>query len=131
MTPGKATKIEVPTVAANGCTAADTTDGIKTVDPSTHFPTYPANFAPGSTTYPPVFPPANVSVPPPPVNTINHIVPTMHHISSSTPIRPAPPGPNTPQQFQPYPYPTNASYFAPNTLAPPTTTQRTYYPPQP
>lgn len=132
VTPGKATKIEVPTVAANGCTATDTTDGIKPVDPQTHFPTYPTNFAPGSTTYPPVFPPANVSVPPPPVNTMNHIVPAMHHINTSTPIRPAPPGPNTAQPpFQPYPYPTNASYFPPNAPVPPTTTQRTYYPPQP
>ncbi|KAI4500188.1 hypothetical protein M0802_004605 [Mischocyttarus mexicanus] len=132
VTPGKATKIEVPAVAANGCTATDTTDSIKPVDAPTHFPTYPTNFAPGNTTYPPVFPPANVSVPPPPVNAINHIVPTMHHISSTAPIRPAPPGPNAAQPpFQPYPYPTNASYFAPNALVQPATTQRTYYPPQP
>lgn len=131
-TPGKSAKIEVAAVPANGCPAIDTTDAIKSMEVPAHFPTYPTNFAPNNTNYPPAFPPANVSVPPPPVNTMNHIVPTMHHIGSSAAIRPTPPAPTTPQPpFQAYPYPTNASYFPPSNPVPPSTAARTYYPPQP
>ena len=102
------------------------------MDVPTHFPTYPANFAPSNINYPPAFPPANVSVPPPPVNTMNHIVPPMHHMGTSATIRPAAPAPTTtPAPFQPYPYPTNATYFPPNNPVPSAPAPRTYYPPQP
>ena len=130
-TPGKSTKVEVTAVSANGCPTTDATDAMKPIEVPPHFPTYPApGFAPNNTNYPPAFPPANVSVPPPPVNAMNHIVPPMHHIGSSAAIRPAPPTPTTTQPpFQPYPYPTNASYFPPSNPVPPA--PRTYYPPQP
>lgn len=136
VTPGKVTKVEAAAVSSNGCLTTDTTDSIKPMDVPTHFPTYPANYAPSNINininYPPAFPPANVSVPPPPVNTMNHIVPPMHHMGSSGTTRPAPPAPTTtPAPFQPYPYPTNASYFPPNNPVPPAPTPRTYYPPQP
>lgn len=136
VTPGKSSKIETPVVSANGCPPADVTDTIKPMDvPATHFPTYSTNFAASNnTSYPPAFPPANVSVPPPPVNTMNHIVPTMHHIGSSAAIRPTPPSVPTTNQptFQPYSYPTNASYFsANNPIPPPAAPPRNYYPPQP
>ncbi|KAM0735625.1 Cyclin-K [Formica fusca] len=135
VTPGKSSKIETPVISANGCPTTDIVDTIKPIDTSTtHFPTYPTNFAPSNNTnYPPAFPPANVSVPPPPVNTMNHIVPTMHHIGSSAPIRPTPPPAPAANQtgFQPYSYPTNASYFPANNPIPPTAPPRSYYPPQP
>ncbi|EFN71453.1 Cyclin-K [Camponotus floridanus] len=138
VTPGKSSKIETPVVSANGCpttSVSDIVDTIKPIETSTaHFPTYPTNFAASNNTnYPPAFPPTNVSVPPPPVNTMNHIVPTMHHIGSSATIRPTPPpAPATNQTpFQPYSYPTNASYFAANNPIPPTAPPRSYYPPQP
>jgi len=125
--------MEASTVSANGCPSTDVTDTIKPIDTSTaHFPTYAANFASNNTNYPPAFPPTNVSVPPPPVNTMNHIVPTMHHIGSSTAIRPTPPSaPTANQTFQPYSYPTNASYFSANNPIPPAAPPRNYYPPQP
>ncbi|XP_076392628.1 cyclin K [Megachile rotundata] len=132
VTPGKSTKVETAAISANGCPPADATDSMKPMDVPTHFQTYPTNFPPGNINYPPAFPPANVSVPPPPVNTMNHIVPPMHHLGSSSTIRPAPPAPSTTQSpFQPYPYPTNASYFPPNNPVPPAPAPRTYYPPQP
>lgn len=139
MTPGKSSKIETPVVSANGCPATDVPDATKPMDvPATHFSTYSTNFTASNanTNYPPAFPPANVSVPPPPVNTMNHIVPTMHHIGSSAPIRPTPPSapPPTANQtpaFQPYSYPTNASYFSANNPIPPAAPPRNYYPPQP
>ncbi|XP_032683296.1 cyclin-K [Odontomachus brunneus] len=136
VTPGKSSKIETPVVSANGCPPADITDTIKPMDvPATHFPTYPANFAASNNTnYPAAFPPANVSVPPPPVNTMNHIVPTMHHIGSSAAIRPTPSSVPTTNQppFQPYSYPTNTPYFSANNPIPPSAAPpRNYYPPQP
>lgn len=135
VTPGKSTKIETPSISANGCPSADVTDTIKPMEVTTaHFPTYPANYAAtNNTNYPPAFPPANVSVPPPPVNTMNHIVPPMHHIGSSAPIRPAlPPSapPANQTSFQPYSYPPNTSYFPPNNPIPPTAPPRSYYPSQ-
>ncbi|TGZ54637.1 Cyclin-K [Temnothorax longispinosus] len=136
VTPGKSSKsIEASTVSANGCPATDIADTIKPIDTSTaHFPTYSTTFASNNTTYPPAFPPTNVSVPPPSVNTMNHIVPTIHHIGSSAAIRPTPPsGPTATQTaFQSYSYPTNASYFsANNPIPPPAAPPRSYYPPQP
>lgn len=134
VTPGKSSKsIEAP-VSANGCPATDIADTIKPIDTSTaHFPTYSTNFASNNTNYPPAFPPTNVSVPPPPVNTMNHIVSTIHHIGSSAAIRPTPPSAPTANQtaFQPYSYPTNASYFSANNPIPPAAPPRNYYPPQP
>ncbi|KAL0129812.1 hypothetical protein PUN28_001812 [Cardiocondyla obscurior] len=135
VTPGKSSKsIEASTVSANGCPTTEITDTIKPIDTSAaHFPTYSTNFT-SNTSYPPAFPPTNVSVPPPPVNTMNHIVPTIHHIGSSATIRPTPPpAPPTANQttFQPYSYPTNASYFSANNPIPPTAPPRNYYPPQP
>jgi len=134
VTPGKSSKsIEASTVSANGCPATDITDTIKPIDTSTvHFPTYSTNFTSNNTNYPPAFPPTNVSIPPPPVNTINHIVPTIHHIGSSTAIRPTPPSASTANQtaFQSYSYPTNASYFSTNNPIPSAAPPRSYYPPQ-
>ncbi|XP_011861334.1 PREDICTED: cyclin-K [Vollenhovia emeryi] len=138
VTPGKSSKgIEASaTVSANGCPATDIADTIKSIDTSTtHFPTYSTNFpVSNNTNYPPAFPPTNVSVPPPPVNTMNHIVPTIHHIGSSAAIRPTPP-PSAPAAnqtaFQPYSYPTNASYFSANNPIPPAAPPRGYYPSQP
>ncbi|KAK9304054.1 hypothetical protein QLX08_004436 [Tetragonisca angustula] len=132
VTPGKTIKVETAAVSANGCLTTDASEAIKPMDVPTHFPTYPANFAPSNINYPPAFPPANVSVPPPPVNTMNHIVPPMHHMGTSATIRPAAPAPTTtPAPFQPYPYPTNATYFPPNNPVPSAPAPRTYYPPQP
>ncbi|XP_039306056.1 cyclin-K isoform X2 [Solenopsis invicta] len=135
VTPGKSCKsIEASTVSANGCPTTDVTDTIKPIDTLTpHFSTYSTNFTSNNTNYPPAFPPANVSVPPPPVNTMNHIVPTIHHIGSSATIRPTPPSaPSTNQTtFQPYSYSTNASYFSANNPIPSSAPPRNYYPPQP
>lgn len=133
-TPGKS-KVEVSVVSTNGCPTTDATEAVKPVDASvTHFPTYPTNYAPSNNTnYPPAFPPTNVSVPPPSVNTMNHIVPTIHHISTPAPIRPTPPSAPTANQstFQPYSYSTNASYFSANNPIPQAAQPRNYYPPQP
>ncbi|XP_066590915.1 cyclin-K [Prorops nasuta] len=130
VTPGKSTKVEVAPVSANGCPPSEVTDGPKPVDVQ-HFPTYSTNFTPGNASYPPVFPPANITVPPPPVNTLNHIVPTIHHLGAAAPIRNPPPPPPTNSQppFQPYPYPTNATYFQNNPPVPAANSQRPYYPP--
>lgn len=135
VTPGKSSKIETPAISANGCPSTDVVEPIKPIEVSAaHFPTYSTNYAASNNTnYPPAFPPANVSVPPPPVNTMNHIVPPIHHIASSAPIRPtlpsAPPPANQ-TTFQPYSYPTNTSYFSTNNPIPPTAPPRSYYPPQ-
>ncbi|CAL7949901.1 unnamed protein product [Xylocopa violacea] len=124
--------VEAAAVSTNGCPTTDTTDSIKPMDVPPHFPTYPPNFAPSNIGYPPNFPPANVSVPPPPVNTMNHIVPPMHHMVPSGTIRPAPPAATTAQApFPPYPYATNATYFPPNPPVPPAPAPRAYYPPPP
>ncbi|KAL6259296.1 hypothetical protein P5V15_009214 [Pogonomyrmex californicus] len=134
VTPGKSSKNTESTASANGCPATDISDTIKPLDTSTaHFPTYSTNFTSNNTNYPPAFPPTNVSVPPPPVNTMNHIVSTMHHIGSSATIRPTPPSAPTTNQtaFQPYSYPTNASYFPATNPIPPAAPPRTYYPSQP
>ncbi|XP_036147165.1 cyclin-K isoform X1 [Monomorium pharaonis] len=135
VTPGKSCKsIEASIVSANGCPTTDVTDTIKPIDTSTaHFPTYSTNFASNNTNYPPAFPPTNVSIPPP-VNTMNHIVPTIHHIGSTAAIRPTPPSapPSANQTtFQPYSYSTNASYFSANNPIPSAAPPRNYYPPQP
>lgn len=133
VTPGKVSKTEVSTAPTNGCPPSEVADTAKPLELPAHFPPYPTNFAPGSTSYPPVFPPTNISVPPPPVNTMNHIVSAMHHLGSSGSIRPNPPTPTQTQpQFQPYSYPASATYFQTgNPAAPPANTQRPYYPLQP
>ncbi|KAH0950099.1 hypothetical protein HN011_008072 [Eciton burchellii] len=134
VTPGKSSKIETPAISANGCPSTDIAEPMKSMEVSAaHFSTYSTNYtASNNTTYPPAFPPANVSVPPPPVNTMNHIVPTIHHIGSSAPIRPtlpsAPPANQT--NFQPYSYPTNTSYFPTNNPIAASAPPRNYYPPQ-
>ncbi|XP_012259797.1 cyclin-K [Athalia rosae] len=128
-TPSKLVKPEVVPGTMNGSSSAEVTDGSKALEISAHFPPYPTTFAPSSTAYPPVFPPTNISVPPPSVTTINHIVSTMHHLNSSGSIRPPTTALAPPPAFQPFPYPTGTTYFQPGNPAPPTTTQRAYYPP--
>ncbi|XP_046425377.1 cyclin-K [Neodiprion virginianus] len=127
-TPNKISKIEVTSSAVNGSSNADATDGSKPVEIPAHFPPYPATFTPSSTAYPPVFPPTNISVPPPSVTAINHIVSAMHPFNSSGAIRPPAPA-LAPPTFQPFPYPAATTYFQPGNPAPPSTTQRAYYPP--
>ncbi|KAK0089422.1 hypothetical protein PV325_007375 [Microctonus aethiopoides] len=136
-TPSKLPKIETSTIQpSNGCPSVDISavDGTKPLEIPTHYPPYPTNFAPAPAQYATaVFPPTNISVPPPSVNAMNHIVSAMR-LGPTPPIRPQPPTPSTAPQFQPYGYPTNATYFPPGNPAPPpppTNPPRAYYPSQP
>jgi hypothetical protein len=127
----KIPKTEAISVSANGCPPTDVPDSTKPMDVTSHFTPYSSTFPPGNTSFPPVFP-ANIAVPPPPpVNTLNHIVPPMH-MNVPGPIRPLPSSTAStqPSFHPPYSYPTNSNYFTSGTSAPSSNPQRTYYPPQ-